>query len=160
MKSLANHGLPATTGPIERSIGMSTLSRYSIWLNRLVLGFAIFVFSMLAVRYIGSPVKTEAPHQIVLGSPEAITNTRVSGGVFLAMALVLFASAVSRKHHRDGLLLLAVFSGVLTAVRVFGLILDGPAPFTLFVLKPEITVTVLAAGAYLLERRMTGRLNA
>jgi hypothetical protein len=139
---------------------MKTLSRYSVWLNRLVLGFAILAFSLLAVRYIGNPVKTEAPHQIVLGSPEAITNTRVSGGVFLAMALVLFGSALSRKRHRDGLLLLAVFSGVLTIVRLFGLIVDGPAPFTLLVLKPEIAVTVLAAGAYLLERRMARRLDA
>jgi hypothetical protein len=135
------------------------LARYSVWLNRLVLGFAIFAFSLLAVRYIGNPVKTEAPHKIVLGSPEAITNTRVSGGVFLAMALVLAASVASRARHRDGLLLLAAFSGVLTMVRVFGLIVDGPAPFTLFVLKPEVTVTVLAAGAYLLERRVTARLS-
>jgi hypothetical protein len=133
---------------------MPALSRYSVWLNRLVLGFAIFVFTLLAVRYIGNPVRTEAPHKIVLGSPEAITNTRVSGGVFLAMALLLAASALSRERHRDGLLLLAVFSCVLTIVRVFGLIVDGPAPFTLLVLKPEVTVTVLAALAYLLERRM------
>jgi hypothetical protein len=132
---------------------MKRLSRYSVWLNRLVLGFAIVVFCLIAMRTIGNPVKTEAPHRIVLGSPEAVTNTRVSGGVFLAMALVLAASVVSRRRHRDGLLLLAIFSGVLTGVRVFGLIVDGPAPFTLLVLKPELVVTVLAAAAYLLERR-------
>jgi hypothetical protein len=33
------------------------------------------------------------------------------------------------------------------------LIVDGPAPFTLFVLKPEVAITVLAVAAYLLERR-------
>jgi uncharacterized protein (TIGR03382 family) len=131
----------------------SALARHSVWLNRLVLGFAVFAFGMLAVRYIGDPVRTEAPHKIVLGSPEAVTNTRVSGGVFLAMALVLAAAAVSRRRHRDGLLLLATFSFVLTVVRVFGLIVDGPAPFTLFVLKPEATVTLLATVAYALERR-------
>lgn len=132
---------------------MSALSRYAVWLNRLVLGFAVLLFGMIAVRTIADPVKTEAPHKIVLGSPEAITNTRVSGAVFLAMALVLAASALSRERHRDGLLLLATFSFVLTVVRVLGLVVDGPAPFTLFVLKPEVTVTLLAAGAYLLERR-------
>jgi hypothetical protein len=42
---------------------------------------------------------------------------------------------------------------VLAGVRVFGLLVDGPAPFTLRVLKPELVVTVLAAAAYLLERR-------
>ena len=43
---------------------------------------------------------------------------------------------------------------------MFRLIIDGPAPFTLLVLKPEVTVTVLATGAYLLERRMTDRLKS
>jgi len=41
----------------------------------------------------------------------------------------------------------------LTAVRPFGLVVDGPAPFTLTVLEPEIAVTVLAALADTLERR-------
>jgi hypothetical protein len=127
--------------------------RHSVWLNRLVMGFAILVFTLIAARYIGDPVRTEAPHKIVLGSPEAMTNTRVSGGVFLAMALVLAGSVIARERHRAALLLLAIFSAVLTAVRLFGLIVDGPAPFTLRVLKPEIAVTVLAALAYALERR-------
>jgi hypothetical protein len=127
--------------------------RHSVWLNRAVMAFAIFVFTLIAVRTIGDPVRTEAPHRIVLGSPEAMTNTRVSGGVFLAMALVLAGSVISRERHRSALLLLAIFSGVLTAVRLFGLIVDGPAPFTLTVLKPEIAVTVLAGVAYALERR-------
>lgn len=131
----------------------SALHRHSVWLNRLVMGFAGFVFTMIAVRNIGSPVTAEAAHKIVLGSPEAITNTRVAGGVFLAMALVLAGSVISRPRHRAALLLLAIFSAVLTAVRLFGLVVDGPAPFTLRVLKPEIAVTVLAAVAYLLERR-------
>ena len=127
--------------------------RHSVWLNRLVMGFAILVFTLIAARYIGDPVRTEAPHKIVLGSPEAMTNTRVSGGVFLAMALVLAGSVIARERHRAALLLLAIFSAVLTAVRLFGLVVDGPAPFTLRVLKPEIAVTVLAAVAYALERR-------
>jgi hypothetical protein len=129
------------------------MNRHLVWLNRLVMGFAIFLFTLIAVRYIADPVRSEAPHKIVLGSPEAMTNTRVSGGVFLAMALVLAGSVISRERHRAGLLLLATFSAVLTAVRLFGLIIDGPAPFTLRVLKPEIAVTVLAAVAYALERR-------
>src|SRR5262249_45734120 len=110
----------------------------------------VFVFTMIAVRNVANPVTAEAAHKIVLGSPEAITNTRVSGGVFLAMALVLAGSLISRSRHRAALQLLAIFSAVLTAVRLFGLVVDGPAPFTLRVLKPEIAVTVLAAIAYAL----------
>jgi hypothetical protein len=134
----------------------AALYRHSVWLNRLVMGFAIVVFSLIAVRTIGDPVKASAPHKILLGSPEAITNTRISGAVFLAMALVLAGSVISRQRHRAALLLLAIFSGVLTAVRLFGLVVDGPAPFTLTVLKPEIAVTVLAAVAYGFERRAGG----
>jgi len=74
------------------------------------------------------------------------------------MALVLAASVLPCKRHRNGLLLPAMFSFVLTVGLVFGLIVDGPAPFTLFVLKAELTVTVLAAGAYLLERRRSAEL--
>jgi hypothetical protein len=131
----------------------AALNRHSVWLNRLVMGFAILVFSLIAVRTILDPVGSAAAHKIVLGSPAAITNTRISGGVFLAMALVLAGSVIARQRHRSALLLLAVFSAVLTAVRLFGLVVDGPAPFTLKVLKPEIAVTVLAAVAYTLERR-------
>ena len=131
----------------------SALHRHAVWLNRLVLGFAVVVFSLIAARTIIDPVGTAAPHKMVLGSPAAMTNMRISGGVFLAMALVMAGAVVSRPRHRAALLLLAIFSAVLTAVRLFGLVVDGPAPFTLRVLKPEIAVTVLAAVAYALERR-------
>ena len=51
------------------------------------------------------------------------------------------------------LLLLAIFAAVLTAVRLFGLAVDGAAPFTLAVLKPEIAMTVLASVAHTIGRR-------
>jgi hypothetical protein len=124
-----------------------------VWLNRIVLGIAVALFSSIGVRYIGDPVGAEAPHHITLGSPEALTNTRVSGGVFLALALLLLAAALSRTRHVWGLWLLATVSAVLTAVRVAGLLIDGPAPFMLFVLKPEVIITLLSGLALVLERQ-------
>jgi hypothetical protein len=48
---------------------------------------------------------------------------------------------------------LAVLAVVVTAARVLGLVLDGPAPFTLHVLKPEVALFVASTAAFFLERR-------
>jgi len=42
---------------------------------------------------------------------------------------------------------------VVTAVRVFGLIVDGAAPFTIQVLKPELAIVVLSSLGFFVERR-------
>jgi hypothetical protein len=38
-------------------------------------------------------------------------------------------------------------------VRFLGLAIDGPAPFTLFVLKPEVALVICSTIALVLERR-------
>jgi hypothetical protein len=40
-----------------------------------------------------------------------------------------------------------------TAVRFLGLAIDGPAPFTVFVLKPEVALAICSTIALVLERR-------
>ena len=57
-----------------------------------------------------------------------------------------------------GIGVLALVSIAVTAVRVLGLAVDGPAAFTLRVLKPEIALVVLSTLGFLLEsrRRMRG----
>jgi hypothetical protein len=122
-----------------------------VWLNRLVLGLSTLLFTRIGLERLTDPVGAEAPHQITLGSAEALTNTRVSGGLFIALALLLLGAAIARQRHVWGLWLLATVSAVLTIVRVAGLLLDGPAPFTLFVLKPEVVITVLSAAALVVE---------
>ena len=49
--------------------------------------------------------------------------------------------------------ILALVSIRVTAVRLYGLAVDGPAPFTLQVLKPEIALVLLSSLGFLLERR-------
>jgi hypothetical protein len=82
---------------------------------------------------------------------------RVSGGVFLGIAGVLLASIFSRRRLLGGIGVLALVSITVTAVRLYGLAVDGPAPFTLQVLKPEIALVLLSSFGFLLEsRRLRG----
>jgi hypothetical protein len=124
-----------------------------IWFNRILLAVSVVLFTSIAVRNISDPVGAEAPHHITLGSPEALTNTRVAGGLFLSLALLLLGAAVSKQRHVWGLWLLATVAVTLTAIRLLGLALDGPAEFTLFVLKPEIALSLASSAALVVALR-------
>jgi len=125
----------------------------SIWFGRFVLGAAALLLARIAAGYVLDPVGAAAPHHIDLGSPEAVTIMRAMGGVFLGIALVLAGCVVSERRLLPGLGFLAVVAASITAVRLAGLVVDGPAPFTLMVLRPEIALVVLSAAAFLVERR-------
>jgi hypothetical protein len=101
-----------------------------------------------------------SPHDITLGSAEAVTIMRVSGGVFLGIAIVLVACLVSTRRLLAGLGLLAVIAATILAVRLLGLAVDGPAPFTLKVLKPEIVLVLASMVALAFERRRLTRAEA
>lgn len=136
---------------------MNALIRHSVWFSRLVLALATLLFSLIGVRYVLDPIGAVAPHRITLGSSEAVTIMRVSGGVFLALAVVLLACIFSQRRLLAGTGVLALVSIVVTAVRLFGLAVDGPAPFTLQVLKPEIALVLLSTLGFALEtRRLQG----
>jgi hypothetical protein len=63
------------------------------------------------------------------------------------------ACLAAERRLLAGLGFLAVLAFVVTAARVLGLVLDGPAPFTLHVLKPEVALIILSTTAFVLERR-------
>jgi DoxX-like protein len=137
---------------------MTAALRRSIWFGRLVLAAATLLFSLIALRQIADPIGASTPHQIALGSSDAITIMRVTGGLFLGLALVLAACVVSERRLLTGLGVLATVNGAVTAVRLMGLIVDGPGPFTLRVLEPEVALVALSAIAFLVERRRRRRL--
>lgn len=132
---------------------MSDLMHRSVWFGRIVLAGAALLLTRISVEYIFDPAGAAAPHQIALGSAEALTIMRVSGSVFLAIALALAVCLVSDRRLLAGLGLLAIFSTTITAVRLLGLAVDGPAPFTLKVLKPEVVLVALSTAAFVSERR-------
>jgi uncharacterized protein DUF4345 len=132
---------------------MSPWLQRSTWLGRIVLAGAVLLLLRISLAYIIDPAGAVAPNQITLGSPAALTVMRVSGGVFLAVALALGVCVTSERRLLEGLTLLAIFATTITATRLIGLAIDGPAPFTLKVLKPEVALVLLSSGALLVERR-------
>lgn len=132
---------------------MNANLRRSIWFGRIVLGAAALLFTRISLGYIADPIGTAAPHGIALGSAEAITIMRVSGGVFLGIALSLVACLLSERRVFAGLGFLATIATAVLAVRLLGLTVDGPAPFTLKVLKPEVLLVLFSTAALYLERK-------
>lgn len=133
-------------------------ARWTVWFGRLVLGVATLLMVRIGLEYLSNPVAAVSPRGITLGSAEAITMMRAIGGVFLAMAIAFVLSLVSERRLLSGLGLLAIFAGTLTGARLLGVALDGPAPFTLMVLKPEVALVFLSSAAFfLLRRRLTAR---
>jgi hypothetical protein len=131
---------------------MSALLRHSIWVSRIVLGAASLLLLQIGMRYVTDPIGASAPHGMSLGSPEAITILRVTGGVFLGIALALVGCLASERRLLVGLGFLATIAATILAIRLVGLAIDGPAPFTLKVLKPEAVLVLLSTVAFLLER--------
>lgn len=149
---------PAEAAMTVETEPLSPVLRRSVWFGRLVLAAATILFSLIALRQIADPTGASTAHQIALGSSDAITIMRVTGGLFLGVALVLAACIVSDRRLIAGLGVLLTVNAAVAAVRVTGLILDGPGPFTLQVLKPELALTALSAIAFLVERRRRQRL--
>jgi hypothetical protein len=133
---------------------MSSSLRHTIWFSRLVLFAATALFTMIALRGLFDPIGASAAHAIALGSPAGITVARVGfGGFPLAFALILLGCLTAERRLSTGLAALMVVALVLTAARLLGLVLDGPAPFTVHVLKPEVALVVASTTAFVLERR-------
>jgi hypothetical protein len=122
--------------------------------GRAVLLLASVLFTLIGLRNVFAPLEEASAHAISLGAPEAVTIMRAMGSVFVGIAAVLVTSSFSSDAGRlAGLRLLMVVVVSLTVVRVFGLIADGPAPFTRRVLVPEIVLVLISTSAYALERR-------
>ena len=146
-----------TFSPPPRSIAPSTRvhpsNHGSIWFGRIVLGAATLLLARISMGYMIDPMAAVVSHGITLGSAEAITMMRVVGSVFLGIALSLSACALSERRLLAGLGFLATVASTILVVRVLGAVVDGPAPFTMKVLKPEAALVVFSGVAFLLERR-------
>jgi len=127
-----------------------------VWVGRVVLGLAGLLLLRVGFGLMFDPVRAVTEPGIALPSPSAVTSMRAVGGGFVGVGLLLLATLPSLRWIRSGLILLVTFAGALTAGRLVGLALDGPAPFTLKVLKPEVALVVLSGLALLTTfRRQT-----
>src|SRR5215470_2624326 len=102
-----------------------TIGSLAPWLSRIVMVPPILIMILISIRYITDPHHAFAATGLTLSTPEAITDTRVIGGLTLTIALVIAASVVSRTRLRMGHLTVIALMGLVLAVRLFGFAVDG-----------------------------------
>jgi len=133
---------------------MSSADRAIIWFNRLVLAAATFVMAMIAARNLSDPVGATMPLDIALRSPAAVTIVRVGfGGFPLGFALALLGCLAATRRLLTGMFLLLAVAGAATIARVQGLLLDGPTPYNLGLLRPEMAMVAASGLGIALELR-------
>ena len=138
---------------------MNLFWRAAPWLPRILLLLATALFFLIGFRYLGDPVNKAAADSIVLGSVMAISRVRVGFGAFpLALSFILLGCLFSQKRLLTGLTVLATTVGVVTAARLVGIVIDGPADEALKLLRVEIVLLTLSVAAIVLERARLRRL--
>ena len=136
---------------------MTLLWRAAPWFSRLLLLLAAALFMLIGFRYLSDPVNKAAADSISLGSVMAISRVRVGfGGFPLALSLILFGCLLSSRRLLIGLGVLATTVAVVTAARLIGIALDGPAEEAVRLMRVEIVLLALSLAALFLER---GRLR-
>jgi hypothetical protein len=137
---------------------MTFFWRVAPWLTRLLLLAAATLFFLIGLKYLRAPVENAGADAIILGSVMAISRARVAFGAFpLSLSLILLGSLGPRKRVLGGLAVLATTIAVVTAVRLAGIVLDGPAEEAIKLLRVEAVLLALSVAAIFLERaRPTG----
>src|SRR5262252_2082536 len=132
---------------------MTFFWRLAPWLTRLLLLAAATLFFLIGVKYLRAPVENAGADAIILGSVMAISRVRVAFGAFpLSLSLILLGSLGPRKRVLGGLAVLATTIAVITAVRLAGIVLEGPAEEAIKLLRVEAILLALSVGAIFLER--------
>ena len=131
---------------------MKSFSRFAPWINRLVLLFAAFVFSMIGLRYIADPVYAAAETGVTLHSVLANATTRVGSGAFpLGFAIFCLACLISTQRLVIGVRLIATVVTTAIIVRLFSMMVDGSVPESTRLFIPEGVMLLLCVAGLLLE---------
>lgn len=102
----------------------TTLFRRSApWLSRLVLFPPIIIFTAISLRYFTNPAG--AIPGTTLGTPLALTDTRVLGAWTLTLLILLMTFLLSKERLWLGHLQLVFFMGATLMARIFGFLHDG-----------------------------------
>jgi hypothetical protein len=137
---------------------MTFFWRLAPWLTRLLLLASATLFFLIGLKYLRAPVENAGADAIILGSVMAISRVRVAFGAFpLSLSLILLGCLGPRKRVLGGLAVLVTTIAVVTAVRLAGIVLDGPAEEAIKLLRVEAILLALSVAAIFLERaRPTG----
>ena len=109
-----------TTPPLAHTRRLPSLAP---WLSRLIMLPPVFVFTLISLRFFTNPA--HATPGVILGTPEAFTDTRVIGAWMVTLLSMLLTFLFSDDRLWLGHLQLAIFMGVTLVVRIFGFIKDG-----------------------------------
>ncbi len=131
---------------------MKAFWRIAPWFSRLVLLLPTVVFFMIAAKYMANPIQEAATRQITLASPDAISTARIGFGAF-PLAFAILTLSCLRRRLLDGLQLVTTVLGVATAVRFFGILVDGAGVESLKLLLVAAIFLLLLGAALIIESR-------
>ena len=110
-----------------------------LWFARVIVFYALLIFTFLAYLYIFVPLEHIAMFGIsASGVPESVNFLRAGpGALFLGMGLFSAYGLTRSERLRSCLWVLVVFNGCIVAVRFFGIVVDGISPTQLTELRNE-----------------------
>ena len=110
-----------------------------LWFARIIVAYALLIFTFLAYLYIFEPLEHIAGFGIsASGIPESINFLRAGpGALFLGMAMFSAYGLARPGGLYSCLWVLVIFNGCVVAVRLFGIAVDGISPIQLTELRNE-----------------------
>jgi hypothetical protein len=110
-----------------------------LWFARIIVAYALLIFTFLAYLYIFEPLEHIASFGIsASGAPESINFLRAGpGALFLGIALFTAYGLARPGGLYICLWVLVVFNACVVAVRLFGIVVDGISPMQLRELRNE-----------------------
>jgi hypothetical protein len=143
-----------TTATLSKEAEMTGLGRFAPWLVRFLLLAPALVFTLVGVRFLADPVRAAADSGIAADSPLGITNLRSGiGGLFLGAACVTVFCLLSARRLLVGLGFVATMIGVVLAVRLVSVAVDGTVRASLPVLCAEGVFLLLSVLGIFIESR-------
>ena len=126
-----------------------------LWFARVVTAYALLLFAFLAYLYVFKPLDHIAKFGITAsGTPESVNFLRAGpGALFLGMALLAGVGLLLPRKLLACLWGVAIFTGCVVAVRLYGMALDGVTPVQLSELRNEGVSLIFFVAAALLHPR-------
>ena len=112
---------------------------------------------LISVKFILDPQGSAAASGLSIQSALGFTNARAGfGGFPLGFALILIFCLFSTRRLLPALASIAVVSGVILVVRLYGAQEDGTFALSAHVLAPEAAILIFAVLGALIEKRRVG----
>jgi hypothetical protein len=133
---------------------MTNKWRLAPWLLRLFLLPPALIFTVISIRFLADPAGAAGASGITFDSSVGLTNLRSGiGGLFLTAACVTWFCLFSKRRLLAGLGFVATTMGVVLAVRLVSVVIDGTVRASLPVLLAETVFLLLSLTGIFIEFR-------